>query len=243
MPLHRNGPPNDKSRDPGIAARAIVILLCVITAVSILLFGAVDSGALIVLALLILGVVVSWAWHCFRTGAITIEHINLLVPLIALAMIGIIQLLPLRSPNVPGGVLAEPVMASVSFDPYATRFFLMRLFLYIIFFAAALAFCNTLPRVRAIVTFLIVLGSFLAFYSILQKVEAPSAIYGLRAPEQAIPFGTYVNGHHFAALMQMTISLSLGLVFTGAVAKNRWPFWLLPRAYGYRTRLDKIAGG
>src|SRR5262249_35781922 len=63
-----------------------------------------------------------------------------------------------------------------------------------------------------------------AFYSILQRVETPSAIYGLREPSQAIPFGTYVNRHHFAALMEMTLGLTLGLIFAGRQKYNRLPF-------------------
>jgi len=64
----------------------------------------------------------------------------------------------------------------------------------------------------------------LAFYSILQRVEDPSSIYGLRQPAQAIPFGTFINRHHFAALMEMTLGLSLGLLFGGNISRNRWPF-------------------
>jgi O-antigen ligase len=71
---------------------------------------------------------------------------------------------------------------------------------------------------------LIAFGGLLAFYSILQRVEAPSAIYGLREPSQALPFGTYVNRHHFAALMEMTLGLTLGLIFAGRQKANRLPF-------------------
>jgi O-antigen ligase len=39
-------------------------------------------------------------------------------------------------------------------------------------------------------------------------------IYGLRLPNQANPFGSFVNGHHFAALMEMTIGLTLGFLFS-----------------------------
>ena len=75
---------------------------------------------------------------------------------------------------------------------------------------------------------LIALGALLAFYSILQRVEDPAAIYGLRAPSQAIPFGTYVNRHHFAALMEMTLGPALGLLFAGRTK----------RGYRHRVRLE-----
>jgi O-antigen ligase len=71
---------------------------------------------------------------------------------------------------------------------------------------------------------LIAFAGLLAFYSILQRVEDPSSIYGIRQPEQAIPFGTFINRHHFAALMEMTLGLSLGVMFAGHVNRSRWPF-------------------
>jgi O-antigen ligase len=74
---------------------------------------------------------------------------------------------------------------------------------------------------------LIGFGGLLAFYSILQRVEDPSSIYGLRQSNNAVPFGTYVNRHHFAALMEMTLGLSLGLLFAGELKRTQFPFLIV----------------
>ena len=204
--------------------RGIVFILCVVIVVSVLLFGAVDSGTWVLLVGLILALVITWAWSAMRQWTFLISPSLLQLPLIALAFIAIIQLLPFRSIDVPPGLVSIPIASSLSLDPYATRFFLMRLFLYIVFFGAALTFVNNLPKLKTLVIVLIAFGGIMAFYSILQRVEAPSAIYGLREPSQAIPFGTYINRHHFAALMEMTLGLTLGLIFAGRQKSNRLPF-------------------
>ena len=201
-----------------------VIILGVIIIVSVLLYGAVDTGTLALLSVLSFALIIYWTWISWRSGQFAIELNIVQLPVIALGVVGLIQLLPLRTVNVPSGVLDIAAVASLSLDPYSTRFFLMRLFLYIIFFAAALTFINSISRLRLIVVTLITFGGLIAFYSILQRVEDPSSIYGLRQPGQAIPFGTFINRHHFAALMEMTIGLSLGVVFAGGISRNRWPF-------------------
>ena len=201
-----------------------VVMLCVITVIAVLLYGAVDTGTLTLLSLLTFALVAYWAWVSFRARTVSINLDTIQLPLIALGVVGLVQLLPLGGATVPPGVLDIPASASISLDPYATRFFLSRLFLYIVFFAAALTFVNSLTRLRLIVVMLITFAGLIAFYSILQRVEDPSSIYGLRQPSQAIPFGTFINRHHFAALMEMTLGLSLGLMFAGGMKSNRWPF-------------------
>ena len=214
---------NGKSRTESPGGRLVLTMLSIVTVISVLLYGAVDTGTLALLAVLFSVVVVAWGWSSFKSGsfALALDYIQL--PLVALAIIGLIQLLPFRSSDVPQSLLSGAV-SSLSLDPYATRFFVAKLVLYIIFFAAALAFINTVPRVRSITIMLITFGGLLGFYSILQRVETPSAIYGLREPPQALPFGTYINRHHFAALMEMTLGLTLGVLFAGGLKRNRWPF-------------------
>jgi len=203
--------------------RLVLVMLSAVTVISVLLYGAVDTGTLALLAILFAVIVVAWGWASIKSGSLTIPLDYIQLPLVALAVIALIQLLPLRSSDIPPGLVAGAI-SSLSLDPYATRFFVVKLVLYIIFFAAALTFINTVPRVRSITIMLITFGALLAFYSILQRVETPSAIYGLREPPQALPFGTYINRHHFAALMEMTLGVTLGVLFAGGLKRNRWPF-------------------
>src|SRR4051794_4415271 len=192
--------------------------------VTVLLYGAVDSGTLAIISILSFALIGCWAWISFSRKAVPLELDSIQLPLLGILLIGLVQLLPLSQVAVPPDAISIPVSHSLSLDQSATRFFLMRLLFLIVFFAAALTFINTFSRLRAIVYMLVIFGGLLAFYSILQRVEDPSSIYGLRQPAQALPFGTYINRHHFAALMEMTLGLSLGILFSGSVKRNQWPF-------------------
>jgi O-antigen ligase len=205
------------------AGGAIIVLLCTVMIVATLVYGGVDTGMLAPLSIFSAVIVGVWGWHSVRTGKLSLSRSPLTLPLIAMLLIGLFQLLPLRDPNV-AGVLSIPASSSLSLDPYATRFFLVRLFLYLVFFLAALTFVDTEKRLKTVSLTVVIFGALTGFYGILQWLENPSAIYGLRTMTQAKPFGPFINQHHFAALMEMTGGVTLGLMFGGVFKSNRLPF-------------------
>ena len=70
----------------------------------------------------------------------------------------------------------------------------------------------------------------MAFFGILQRLANLDGIYGMRQPLGAISFASYVNQHHFAALMEMTIGLTLALLFGKALGKERQIFLIVAAA-------------
>jgi O-antigen ligase len=119
------------------------------------------------------------------------------------------------------GLLSIPPVSSFSINPYATRIAVVQLIVYLVFFAAALVFINNHLRLRKIVTVIIVFGSLMAFFGILQRLANPEGIYGWRPTPQAIPFASFVNQHHFAAFMEMTIGLTLALLIGKGTEKDK----------------------
>jgi len=211
----------------GGEGRSVVVLLCVVMIVSVIVYGGVDTGMLALLSAVSAGILLIWGWSAWRSGRLSINLSRLQLPMIGLVAIGLVQLLPLRDPGISPGVLGFPPAASLSLDPYATRFFLARLVLYLVFFAAALTFVNTERRLKSVASVVVIFGPLIAFFGILQWLERPESIYGLRPSPHAIPFGPYVNQHHFAALMEMTIGVALGLLFGGGLKSNRRLFLIL----------------
>jgi len=61
----------------------------------------------------------------------------------------------------------------------------------------------------------------MAFGGILQNLASPNFIYGLREVDYAFPFASYVNRHHFAAFMEMTIGLTLALLVGRGTEKDK----------------------
>ncbi len=140
------------------------------------------------------------------------------VPLIGLALLGLVQLLPLGAGGAENigaaGLSVEPARA-LSFDPYATRLVLIQLCALFVYFAAALAFIDSPRRLRLVVRTVIIFGFVLALFGLMQHFLNPYVIYWVREPKQAQPFGPYINRHHFAGYMELALAMPLGPALLG----------------------------
>lgn len=200
---------------------AIYFLLCVILIFSTLAYGATETWAFGFLSILIGLAALLWLADAWFTRELRFDTNVLQLPLIGLIVIGAIQLLPLRSAAEAGGALSLPAVSSLSINPYTTRLAVIQLIIFLVFFAAALTYINTAQRLRKIVTMVIVFGGVMAFFGILQRLASSEGIYGWRPTPQAIPFASFVNQHHFAAFMEMTIGLTLALIVGRGTEKDK----------------------
>ena len=212
----------------GAAEAAIFFLLLFIPIISTIFFGAVDSSAIGILAVLAAVIAILWAAVVTKARRLTLGSPLIIAPLAGLLLIGVVQLLPIGGSPPGAEVLAVPPSRALSIDPFATRMFVVRLFVYLVFFAAALTFIRTERRVKVTVITIVTFGGLMAFFAILQRMAGAEAIYGLRVTPHAIPFGSFVNQHHFAALMEMTCGVGLGLIFAGGVKRDKLLLLLLP---------------
>jgi len=217
----------ERLEGPSRIGTAIAILLCVTLIYNTVLYGGVDTGVLTLASITTSLLLILWGIHSWRTGEFCVYYTNLYFPIGALLALGLIQLLPLRNVDQLSEVVGIPASATLSLDPYATRFFVIRVVIYVIFFAAAVTFINSEKRVRRMAWFIIVFGSILAFFGILQWLTKPEAIYGLRLTPQAIPFGPFINQHHFAGLMEMTGGLTLGILLGSGIKTDKKPLLII----------------
>jgi O-antigen ligase len=181
-------------------------------------FGAVQSWALGFFQAGAGLVAVLWAVDAWRTRRLRLSRNLLQLPLIGLFVIGLAQLLPLGGAT--GGLTDAPA-GTLTLDPYATRFVLLQLGSLIIYFCAALVYTDSPGRLRLFVTVVTVFGFLLALFGMFQYFTNPTQIYWFRQPKFALPFGPFINRHHFAAYMELTLSLSLGLLVSGAIDVER----------------------
>jgi len=171
--------------------------------IACVLFGAVDSGTWALIAIVTGIGVLFWATAAWRSGEIKIARSPLILPLAAFFLLGLIQ-----------------ITLGTTLDPYATRLFTFRLGVYLIFFLAALSTISTAKRVALTRNAIVIFGGALAFFSILQRLAAIEPIFGIRETPQAIPFGPFVNQHHFAAFMVMICGLTFGTLFDRLASRN-----------------------
>lgn len=208
-------------------SRSIYILLAAMMIVSAVAFGAVDVWMIGVNSVLAALIVIFWLVDAFRIKEFKFNTNFLQVPVLGLIVIGLIQLLPIGNGGNADGIISVSPSSTLSLNPYLTRLFVIQLVIAFIFFAASLTFINNRKRFQSISLTIIIFGSIMALYGILQYLANAESIYGLRPSGQALPFASFFNRHHFAAFMEMTLGLTLGLLFGDATKKNKKIFFII----------------
>ncbi len=200
----------------------IFALLCGVLFFSTIAFGAVDVWALGILSFVAALIIVLWSIDSWKQGEFSFSSNLLQLPVLGLILIGLIQLLPLRSFEISAELLSVSPVRSLSLAPYETRLAIIQFVVYLVFFAAAYLVLNNEKRLRKMVYIITVFGAVMAFFGILLRLAgSDELIYGLRQSFQANPFGSFINKHHFAAFMEMTIALPLALLFGKATHSDK----------------------
>jgi O-antigen ligase len=209
----------EQHSEPTRLSTAIVLLLFVFPIFGTLAYGAVETWSFGFLSIVAGLLAAAWIADGISARQLRISRSVLQVPLAALIAVGLVQLLPLGTPDAPS--VTTPVAASLSLNSHATRVALIQLLIQLLFFAAALVYFDSARRIRRLTMTIVVFSAMMAFFGILQWLANPQGIYGWRPTPQAIPFGSFVNQHHFAALMVMTVGPVLALVVGGSAEKEK----------------------
>ncbi|MEO7539341.1 MAG: O-antigen ligase family protein [Pyrinomonadaceae bacterium] len=194
-------------------------LLCAVPVFTVLAYGTVHQPLIALFYAFVAVIACLWASDCLASGVLRFSRSELQIPLLLFGVYAVIQLIPFGLVSDPSGVSGIP--RTISLDPYSTELTAFHIFALCAFFSIALVYLDSAHRLRRVVTLLTVFGFIYGFYAILQSVLSPAKIYGIYGPANAIPFGSFVNRHNFAALMEMLISLPLGLMFVGAVPRDK----------------------
>lgn len=201
------------------ASKILFFLLCATIVFTALAYGTVHQPTLAVFYLLAVVVAGLWAADAFFGGVLRFPKSRLQIPLLAAFFYALVQIIPFGSLAEAANVAGIP--RTISLDPFGTRVAALHFFALLLFFAALLTYLDNAKRLRKIVAVITIFGFIFAFFAILQSVLSPNKIYGIYEVPSAHPFGSFVNRHNFAAYMEMTMCLPLGLLFVGAVGKDR----------------------
>ncbi|HUE81083.1 MAG TPA: O-antigen ligase family protein [Pyrinomonadaceae bacterium] len=203
-----------------LASRFVFLTLCLAIVLSALAFGTVHYWALGAFSLGALAILILWAWDAWQLGTLRISTNILQLPLIGMLLLGIVQLLPLRS-HTDTSALSIGAVRSLSFDPYSTRLVLVQVLALLIYFAATLVFTDSPRRLRQLVRTIIIFGFCLAIFGLTQSFTSTNRVYWFRELSQSTAFGPFINRHHFAGYMELTLALPLGLLFAGAIERDK----------------------
>lgn len=203
----------------------VFVLLCVTMIFATVAYGSVETWALGILSILTSLTVLLWLTDAFLSRQFRFSTNPLQIPLLGLVLIGIIQIIPLGNLSFPPDLLSTPAANTISVDPNITRLAVIQLLIYSAFFIIAFAYLNTQRRMRMMVFTIIVFGACWAFFGIIQWLsqigEMDQYIYGLRPVKNAFPFASFVNKHHFAAFMVMTIGLTLSFLYGESTKRDK----------------------
>lgn len=203
-----------------LASRFLFLNLCVAIVLSALAFGTVHYWALALFALGAALTIILWVADAWRLGRFRLSTNPLQLALLGMLALGLVQLLPLRNPSTTDA-LTIPTIKTLSLDPYSTRFVMLQVGALLIYFAATLVFTDTPHRLRLLVRTITIFGFFMAIFGLTQTLTAPTKVYWFRELTQSTSFGPFINRHHFAGYMELTIGIPLGLLFSGAVERNK----------------------
>ncbi|MDH3529686.1 MAG: hypothetical protein OEQ28_08975, partial [Acidobacteriota bacterium] len=195
-----------------IAGKAAFFLISATIIWTTLIYGTVHQPILSLFYVVVGVILVLWAVDGYLTGVIRIDRSMFQIPLAAAAVYGFLQVIPYGYHTLIGGV--ENIRKTISIDPFATKMAAAHILALLIFLFSALVFVDSKKRLSTLVRLVTIFGFVFAFYAILQMVLSPKKIYGIYASEFAAPFGSFVNRHNFAAYMEMTIALPMGLLFS-----------------------------
>jgi O-antigen ligase len=195
-----------------VASRFAFLVICVAIVLSALAYGTVHYWSLGLFNLGGLTILALWVVDGFRLGNLRINRNVLQLPLIGAIVLGVVQLLPLRN----GGLIN-----TLSLDPNNTKLVIVQLASLLVYFSATLVFVDTPHRLRVLVRTITVFGFLLAIFGLTQSFTSPTKVYWIRELNQSTAFGPFINRHHFAGYMELTISLPLGLLLAGSIDKDK----------------------
>jgi len=223
LPAKEIAPPPARRRHT-LASRLAFLTICVVIVLTTLAYGTVHYWALAIFTLSAVGLVLLWAADAFVLRSVPLPVNPLQWPLVGMILLGLFQLLPLRSHD-PAGLPLSPVR-SLSLDPYSTRLVIVQVAGLLIYFAAASIFVDTPRRLKALVRTITIFGFLLAIFGLTQSFTSDgSRVYWFRQLAQSTAFGPFINRHHFAGYMELAVAIPFALLVSGAVESYKRPLY------------------
>lgn len=217
-------PPTIVRRRHTLASRLAFLTICVAIALTTLAYGTVHNWALAIFAFSAVLLVCFWALDGFIIRSALLPVNPLQWPVLGMIVLGLFQLLPLRTYDTAG--VTVPGVHSLSLDPYATRMVIVMVAGLLIYFMATTMFVDTPRRLKTLVRTITIFGFVLAIFGLTQSFTSDgSRVYWFRQLSQSTAFGPFINRHHFAGYMELAVAMPLALLLSGALETYKRPLY------------------
>lgn len=170
--------------------------ICGLIAFAVLAFGGVQPWGQMVLEIGAATLLVFWGVLAVRRGQAEIRADWLYLPLLGISAIALLQYL-----------------FGLTIYPYLTKIELIRLGAYIILCFLANQSFRTEDQMRRFSWFLLSLGFAVSLFGIIQHFTFNGNLYwSVPLPPEAVPFGPFVDGDHFAGFVELIVPLGLAFL-------------------------------
>lgn len=184
--------------------KLIFLMLLVLLVVTPLPYGSVETWSIALWEILVFGAVGLWVLQAAIEGRLRIKLNPLIWPMLALLILAVVQTLP----------ILHAERQTISFSPFATSQFAVKLLASICFFLLFGTYVHNDDRRMKAVNVIIAVCAIIAIVGIGQA-------YIGRLLWQRGAFGPFVNRNHFAGFLEMGVALCGGLMI-GRVVKQVW---------------------
>ena len=160
-----------------------------------------------------------WAVESVLTGGLRLRRGQglLLLPPIALALLSLIQTIPLSRDASNAGGVTTALRTAISADPFETYDFALRLLALTLLGAILLRFTVSRRRLAAVVLTVVLVGVLSALFGLArQALQTAETGFVLPSLPRGIGYGQIISRNQFAFMMEMTLGLSLGLAASRA---------------------------
>ncbi|HXX53154.1 MAG TPA: O-antigen ligase family protein [Thermodesulfovibrionales bacterium] len=198
-----------------------------IVVISSLLFGAVYSWAIAIVAIVTIIPFVYFLWRGHGYNIQSKDNRRIIFVSLLLLAYPLFQLIPLPlsllatvQPTLKDVITIAPnassMFHSISVYPFATEKEASRLFIYLAVFSMAAFGLRDKDGEYGVIRSLIVFGFILGVFALIQHATSNGKIYWFWSPisrNAFLTFGPFVNRDHFAGFIGMIIPFSIGIAF------------------------------
>lgn len=207
--------------------KSVAVGLMTVVTFTSLAHGAVEPWSLFVFECMTLALVALWAIKAIKEKRLRLALPDLMWPVAALTLVGVVQSLALAD--------RTGRLMSLSKDVGATRAAVIALAFLLVGGLLAANFWASRATLAWLAHFLTLFGLALAVFGLVQHFAWNGKLYWVRPTEAPSPFGPFANHNHFAGFMELLIPIPIGLLLTRAVrAEVRW-------LYGFAALMMSLA--
>ncbi|HEV2884563.1 MAG TPA: O-antigen ligase family protein [Pyrinomonadaceae bacterium] len=224
--------------------RIIFYGLLAFIALSAVPYGTVELWWQALFELAVFTLAALWLVEGFLSGSYQWSTYRILPPLVALAVFGLVQTIPLGVDKDLSQRVGVKVWRALSADPHGTRLWVARMLSLILVAALLLRYTSSQRRLRSLIYVVIGIAVVSALFGLMRKMMQHEPGFLLPHLMPGWGYGQFINNNHFAFLMEIAIGLLLGLMVAGGVRRDRLTIYIgLALLLGMSLVISNSRGG